>query len=62
MLAFIIWRTINGVKKGKVIADLYILNYAIIFNIYPLPLLNFIIFYLINKKYITIIHIKLLFY
>ena len=59
---FITWRIINGIKKGRIVADLRVLNKAIIPDIYPLPLPEIIITFLIGKRFIMVMNIKLFFY
>ena len=59
---FIAWRTVNGIKKGRVVADLRVLNKAAIPDAYPLPLLEIIMAFLIGKRFITVVNIKLSFY
>ena len=59
---FIAWYTINGIKKGRVVADLHVLNKAVIPDTYPLPLPKIIITSLIGKWFITVVDIKLSFY
>ena len=59
---FIAWRIINRIKKGRVVADLRALNKAIIPDAYPLPLPEIIIAFLIGKRFITVMDIKLSFH
>lgn len=55
---FVAWRRVNGIKKGRVVADLRALNKAAIPDAYPLPLPETIMASLIGKRYITVIDIK----
>ena len=59
---FVAWRTVNGIKKGRVVADLYVLNKTAIPDTYLLPLPESIIASLIGKRFITVVDIKLSFY
>ena len=59
---FIVWRTINGIKKSRIIANLHALNKTAIPDIYSLPLPESIIAFLISKRFITVVDIKLSFY
>ena len=59
---FIAWRIINGIKKSRVVADLRVLNKVIISDVYLLPLLEIIMAFLIGKRFITVVNIKLSFY
>ena len=59
---FVAWRTINGIKKGYIMANLRVLNKAAIPDTYPLPLPETIMASLIGKRFITVINIKLSFY
>ena len=59
---FIAWCIVNGIKKGRVVADLRVLNKVIILDIYPLLLLEIIMAFLIGKRFITVVDIKLFFY
>ena len=55
---FIVWRTINGQKKGRVIADLQAINKVAIPNNYPLPSQKEILNYLIGIEYILVFDIS----
>ena len=59
---FIIWRTIHGERKGRVIINLQTINRVTILNNYPLPSQKKIINYLIGIKYITVLNINNYFY
>ena len=59
---FVAWRIINGIKKGRVVADLRVLNKTAIPDIYLLPLPETIMAFLIGKRFITVVDIKLSFY
>ena len=59
---FIAWYTVNGIKKGRVVADLRVLNKAAIPDVYPLPLPEIIMAFLIGKRFITVVDIKSFFY
>ena len=59
---FIAWRIINGIKKSHVVANLHALNKTAIPDTYPLPLPETIIAFLISKRFIIMVDIKLSFY
>ena len=59
---FIAWCIVNRIKKGRVVADLRVLNKAVIPDVYPLPLPETIMAFLIGKRFITVVNIKLFFY
>ena len=59
---FVTWRTVNRIKKGRVVANLRALNKAAIPDVYPLPLPETIMASLINKRFIIVVNIKLSFY
>ena len=59
---FITWCIINGIKKGRVMVNLRVLNKTVIPDAYPLPLPEIIMASLIGKRFITVVNIKLSFY
>ena len=59
---FITWRTINRIKKGRIVANLHALNKTAIPDTYPLPLPEIIMASLIGKRFITMVNIKLSFH
>ena len=59
---FIAWRIINKIKKGRVVANLRVLNKTAIPDAYLLPLSEIIMAFLIGKGFITVVDIKLSFY
>ena len=61
-LIFVIWRTVHGMKKGRVVADLRAVNRIAIPNNYPLPSQEKILNYFIGMKYITVLDIITCFY
>lgn len=52
---FIVWRTVNGQRKGRMVVDMRPLNKITIPDIYPIPSQEEIINSLRHKKYITIL-------
>ncbi|KAH6603966.1 hypothetical protein Trco_007412 [Trichoderma cornu-damae] len=52
---FIVWRTIKGIKKGRMVVDLRPLNKLTVPDIYPIPSQEDIIASLRGKRYITVL-------
>ncbi|RWA03570.1 hypothetical protein EKO27_g11536 [Xylaria grammica] len=52
---FVVWRTVHGVEKGRVVNDLRNLNRIAVPDNYPLPLQANVINALKGKKFITIV-------
>ena len=61
-LVFVVQRIVKGQQKGRVIINLYTLNYITISNNYPLLLQLEIIATLRDKKFITTINVTSFFY
>lgn len=59
---FVVWRTVKGEQKGRVVIDLRALNRVTVPDNYPLPLQAEIIGCLRGKKFITVIDATSFFY
>ena len=59
---FVVWRTVKGQQKGRVVIDLRALNRVTVPDNYPLPLQSEIIAALRGKKFITAIDATSFFY
>lgn len=59
---FVVWRTVRGEAKGRVVIDLRSLNKIAVPDNYPLPLQSEIIASLRGKKYITAVDATSFFY
>ena len=59
---FIVWRIINGEKKGRVVADLRAINCVAILNNYPLLSQDSILNCLIGKEFIIVLDVTVYFY
>lgn len=59
---FVVWRTVKGVAKGRVVIDMRALNKVVVPDNYPLPLQETMINCLRGKKFITAIDASSFFY
>ena len=61
-LVFVVWRTVKGKQKGRVVIDLRPLNKVTVLDNYPLLLQSDIINALRGKQFITAIDVTSFFY
>ena len=59
---FVVWRTVHGMKKGYVVADLRAVNRVAIPDNYPLPSQEEILNYFIGMNYISVLDVTACFY
>ena len=59
---FVVWREVNGIRKGRVVVDIRGLNKASEIDVYPAPTQDDIIQMCHGAKYITVLDAKSFFY
>jgi hypothetical protein len=51
---FVVWRTVNGIRKGRVVVDIRGLNKISIFDAYPMPLQSDVLAAVMGFPYISV--------
>ena len=59
---FVVWRSLNGIRKGRVVVDIRALNKITIPDVYPMPLQSEILAAVRGAKYITTVDCGSFFY
>lgn len=59
---FVVWRMVEGKRKGRVVVDLRALNDLVIPDVYPMPSQDDILSYIRGKKFITVFDATAFFY
>jgi hypothetical protein len=59
---FVVWRTVHGQRKGRIVVDLRALNKVTVPDAYPLPLQSEVIRKIRGKAYLSVVDASLFFY